>query len=113
MRRVIPIFMMLLFVASCSSSRHAGSGSGQPLTTVRVENRNFLDMKIYVLRGSERIRIGTVTGNSTQTLRIPDGVIVGSSLLQFIADPIGGNQTPISQEISVRPGDEIGLIIPN
>jgi hypothetical protein len=104
MRPVIPILIISIFLAACSSTRQAGSGSGQPLTTVRVENRNFLDMKIYVLRGSERIRIGTVTGNSTQVLRIPEGVIVGSSLLQFIADPIGGNQTPISQEISVRPG---------
>ena len=83
-------------------------------TPVRVENRNFLDMKVYViLRNAERIRIGTVTGNSTQTLYIPEGLIIGAGTVQFIADPIGGNQAPISQDITVQPGEVIDLIITN
>jgi hypothetical protein len=111
MRISTPILVILIFLASCTTSRHAGRK--EPPTTVRVENQNFLDMKIYILRGAERIRLGTVTGNSTQILVIPQGLIVGASLVRFLADPIGGSQAPISQEIFVHPGEEIGLIITN
>ncbi|MGH7456794.1 MAG: hypothetical protein ACRENG_35925 [bacterium] len=111
MRIATPILIILIFLASCSTTRQAGRS--EPVTTVRVENRNFLDMKIYLLRGEERIRIGTVTGNSTEVFVLREGIVVGAGLLRFLADPIGGNQTPISQEISVRPGQEIELIITN
>jgi hypothetical protein len=111
MRIFIFVLILPLFIFACASSRQAGSM--EPKTLVRVENRNFLDMKIYVLRGAERIRIGTVTGNSTQVLVIPQYLVVGAGLVRFLADPIGGNQTPISQEISVRPGQEVELIITN
>jgi hypothetical protein len=70
-------------------------------------------MKVYILRGAERIRLGTVTGNSTEVFVIPEGLIAGASLVRFLADAIGGTQTPISEEVSVRPGEEIELIIPN
>lgn len=111
MRITTPILVILLLLASCSTTRQAGRR--EPITTVRVENQNFLDMKVYVLRGEERIRIGTVTGNSTQVFVLPEGIVVGAGILRFLADPIGGSQTPISQEISVRQGEEIELIITN
>jgi hypothetical protein len=30
-----------------------------------------------------------------------------------MADPVGSPRTPVSQEITVRPGDQVTLIIPN
>jgi len=106
------ILILPLFLFACASSRQAGSQEDYK-TSVRVENRNFLDMKIYILRGAERIRIGTVTGNSTQVFTIPEGLIFGSGLVRFLADPIGGTDTPISQEVSVRQGEVVELIITN
>jgi hypothetical protein len=32
--------------------------------------------------------------------------------LRFLADPIGSNRTPISEEITVEVGDEVVLRIP-
>ena len=84
----------------------------RPRTTVRVENRNFLDMNIFVLRNSQRIRLGTVTGSSTQRFTIPANLIFGVSTLQFLADPVGGSRTPVSNEIRVTEGDEVTLVIP-
>jgi hypothetical protein len=80
-------------------------------TTLRVENQAFADMVIYVIQGSSRIRIGQVSGGSTVVLRIPE-TAVGNGTVQFLADPIGGNRTPISDTISVSPGDQIQLTIP-
>jgi hypothetical protein len=83
-----------------------------PPTRLRVENQAFLDMTIYVYRNSQRIRLGTATGNSVTRLTIPANLIFGATPLRFQADPIGGNRAPISSEITVAPGDEVVLTIP-
>lgn len=81
-------------------------------TYVRVENRAWLDMNVYVYRSSQRLRLGTTNGNSTARYVIPKSLLFGPTPLRFQADPIGGNRQPISQEISVSPGDEVVLVIP-
>ena len=81
-------------------------------TYVKVQNRAFLDMNIYVFRSSQRIRLGTVNGNNTSRLLIPSNLLFGSTPLRFLADPIGGRRQPTSEEINVSPGDEVVLTIP-
>lgn len=98
--------------AACRSGGSRGPAPAQPTTTVRVENQGFADMTIYLLRGGARIRLGMVNGNSTTTLRIPQQFVFGVTGLQFLADPVGGNRTPVSSEIQVSPGDQVRLIIP-
>ncbi len=83
-----------------------------PPTRLRVENQAFLDMTIYVYRSSQRVRLGVATGNSVTRLTIPSSLIFGATALRFQADPIGGNRTPLTQEITVAPGDEVVLTIP-
>jgi hypothetical protein len=84
----------------------------QPPTRLRVDNQAFLDMTIYVYRNSQRVRLGTATGNSVTRLTIPPNMIFGATPLRFQADPIGANRSPISSEITVTPGDEVVLTIP-
>ena len=79
--------------------------------TLRVENQAFLDMNIYTVYHSQRIRVGTATGNRTTVFRVPVR-IMGSESLQFYADPIGGTASPVSEEVLVSPGDVITLTIP-
>lgn len=78
---------------------------------VEVENRRFNDMVIYVVDGSQRIRVGTATGNLTSKLRIPAHVVATGREVQFIADPIGGDRAGISEQIFVRPGQTVKLTI--
>jgi hypothetical protein len=81
--------------------------------TLRVDNQAFNDMTIYVIEQSgARSRIGTATGNTTTTLRIPNRLLGGARTLRFQADPIGGRDAPISQEITVIPGEVVVLTIP-
>lgn len=81
-------------------------------TTVRVQNQGFADVTVYVYRGGARVRLGIVTGNSTAVLTIPKTMVQPATQLRFIAAPIAGQRQPISEEITVSPGDEVGLIIP-
>jgi hypothetical protein len=83
-----------------------------PVTMLKVENQAFLDMTIYVYRSSQRVRLGIANGNSTSRFTIPANLIFGSTPLRFQGDPIGRNRSPVSQEITVSPGDEVVLTIP-
>jgi hypothetical protein len=83
-----------------------------PPAKLRVENQAFLDHNIYVYRSSQRIRLGTASGNSTTLMTIPPNLIFGATPLRFEANPIGGSRQSVSQEITVSPGDEVTLVIP-
>ena len=119
MRSLAPVRAVLvavLLVAGTSTTACYGTGKNAPApvarTTVRVVNQGFLDRNIYVMRGSERVRLGTVTGNSTQTLTIPSSVMASLTALRFVTDPIGGTSRTTTDEITVTPGDEVVLRIP-
>lgn len=109
---LLPALVALLAVAGCQSKGARGPAPQRSEAFVRVENRSMLDMTIYVVRGGERRRLGLVNALSTQMLSIPSVLVEGSGVLRFQADPIGGNRTPISEEIFVRNGDVVQLIIP-
>ncbi|HJU73921.1 MAG TPA: hypothetical protein VJ717_09250 [Gemmatimonadaceae bacterium] len=101
-----------LGVNGCGGARQGPRGS-DPATMLQVDNQSFLDMNIYLITsGGARIRMGTAGGNSTTNLRIPATYIFGGSELRFQADPIGSNRQPVSQSITVFPGDTVRLIIP-
>jgi hypothetical protein len=102
----------LLALAGCRSTGGAVPSSQRSEAFVRVENRSMLDMTVYVMRGGERRRLGLVNALSTQMLPIPSVLVDGSGVLRFLADPIGASRTPVSEEIVVRHGDVVQLIIP-
>ena len=115
-RRAVAVALMMASLAlagACSRNKNPDEmAEPVPPTRLRVENQAFLDMTIYVYRSSQRIRLGTATGNSVTRLTIPANLIFGATPLRFQADPIGGSRAPISSEITVAPGDEVVLTIP-
>jgi hypothetical protein len=80
-------------------------------TTIDVQNQGFNDMTVYVIVGGARTRLGIAPGNKTTTLTIPAYLVTSTSFLRFVADPIGGNRTPVTEEIDVSPGDQLVMII--
>jgi hypothetical protein len=82
-----------------------------PDAMIRVDNRGFSDMTIYIVRGSQRIRLGVANGNSVATFTIRNQYTTNGPL-RFLADPIGSSRTPVSDEIVVNPGDMVTLEIP-
>ena len=101
-----------LVTTACASSGYNTKAGAREPTTVVVDNQALLDMTIYVVRGAQRVRLGTATGLSKTRLTIPQGIVAGATTLRFLADPIGGNRQPVSEEVNVGEGDEIGLRIP-
>ncbi len=100
-------------LASCAHqslerSQLAASGSE---TTVRVRNDRFLNATIYLLRGAQRMRLGTVSGYSSETFVVPSHYMSGLTELQFLVDPIGQRETEVTDVILTEPGEMIELML--
>ncbi len=106
------LLTLALLSAGCGPAVRPGPSDPQVRTTLKVQNQNFLDMNVFVLREGQRIRLGTVTGLSSQVFTIPDYVVRSSPQLRFEVHPIGGRDNPRTETISVQPGDQVEMTIP-
>jgi hypothetical protein len=105
--------MLLLAVPLLSCSRglqQRGDVEDGPVTIV-VENRNFLDVTVYAVLGSGRVRLGQVTGSSSATFDVPLRRISASGDVRFNVDPIGSNRTWTSDALHLYAGQEVELIV--
>ena len=84
----------------------------EPATYLRVENQALSDATIYVWQSSSRLRLGRVSSLSTATMRIPASQIFGPTPLRFQLDFLAGNRTPLTESITVVPGDTVVLQVP-
>jgi hypothetical protein len=111
--RTLAFSLLLLGAAACKtlSSGSGDTGPAQP-TVLQVDNQGFMDMNVYAARSSQRIRLGTATGNGKTNFTIPSSLVSGLTPLRFVADPIGGRRASVSEEITVAPGDTVVLTIP-
>jgi len=108
--RAFPLLLFALAAAAC----HRGAVAPidpRAEVAVTVDNQNFLDMNVFLIRGGQRIRLGTVPGLSSRILMVRPDLIGYGTELQFEVHPIGGRSNPISETITVHPGDVIHLTI--
>ena len=117
MTRTLLLVALGAVVSSSSGCVHRtaaqeAADAAAPRTFVRVENQAFLDANVYVVASGSRQRLGTTSGVGHQTFEIPRRIMFGSTQLSFLIDFIGSQRTPISDVISVRPGDTVVLTIP-
>jgi hypothetical protein len=110
--RLIVVALLLLGITACSGFKRGSASPQNEPTILQVDNQGFLDMTVYAIRNSQRVRLGSATGNSKTNLTIPSDIVFGLTPLRFIADPIGGNRASVSQEITVAPGDTVVMTIP-
>jgi hypothetical protein len=105
--------LLLLVLAACGGlSSASGSADSREPTVVEVNNQSFLDMTVFAVRNSQRVRLGNAGGNMRTKLTVPLHLVSGLTPLRFVADPIGSNRASVSQEILVAPGDTVVMTIP-
>ena len=100
-----------LSLAGCTSMERSGNaggdvGAASDAVSVLVTNNNYSDVNVYAVRGGERIRLGTVTGNSSATFAM-DRSIYGVNDVSLIGVPIGGFGSARSGRLSLSPGDSV------
>jgi hypothetical protein len=69
-------------------------------------------MHTLAKQNSARLRLGRVTSLSTATMRIPSSQIFGPTPLRFQLDFLAGPRTPLTEQITVTPGDTVVLQVP-
>lgn len=104
--------LALVILGACAGRSADTSARPDGQAILQVENQGFADMVIYAVNGGQRIRLGMATGNSTRSFPLPTYLVRTGRSLRFLADPIGGNRTPVSEEMTVQPGDIVTLTIP-
>ena len=107
-----PLLALVTIDASACASRGArvGSGAGSPAQEqmVTVQNDNWMDVVVYVVNGSAKARVGTVTGLGRATFRLKASVISTNSA-RLLIDPIGASRGYLTEAIAVMPGQRIEL----
>jgi hypothetical protein len=126
--------LLILGVVACNAFPRGSGNSDRHLPTegcsisrlcavLEVNNQGFLDKNVFAVGlssnsgsaqspGSQRVRLGTATGNTKTNFFIPPRLVSGLTSLRFTADPIGSMRASVSQEITVAPGDTAVLTIP-
>jgi hypothetical protein len=112
LRAPLALLLVVLSVAACGPRERGSDPEPRERTTLRGENRSWLDMTMYVVYTGTRQRLGQVSGNGTATFTIPASLVGFGNNLRFQADPIGSGNVAQSFDIFVRPGSEVTLTIP-
>ncbi|HEX8905420.1 MAG TPA: hypothetical protein VF771_11285 [Longimicrobiaceae bacterium] len=117
LRRRAAIFALVLLSACASAGQNASAtgparSAARPRTSVIVRNTAFSAYTIYAVAGvGERRRLGVVQPASSATFVIPAGMIVGTTSLRFIADPIGSDAVSSTYTLPVHEGDTLELTV--
>lgn len=78
--------------------------------TIEVINHHWLDVTIFLLPSDgTRTRIGAVSATARQTFTLPRRLLLATSAIRFVADPIGNRAGEVltSESIDVRPGSAV------
>ena len=109
--RILAI-LLTLAVAGCASSgeppeaEDAEVWAGAAQSKLHVTNRNWLDMRIYAVRGSDRINLLSITSMRTDSIPLPGRLLAGGGF-RLLADPVGAVEPYRSNTVYLRPGQTV------
>ena len=83
------------------------------MPTVQVENNNWLDVHVYLVRDGEPMSLGVVTGPGEDRLTLPMSATLPGSDVRILVLTIGGNGVYESPSLQVNPGDVVDLNVEN
>lgn len=78
---------------------------------IRVSNNNPLDMTVYAVNQTMRIRLGLVNTASSQRFTVSLHQVSPTGELQLFADPIGSRRGMTSEPIHVFPGQAVEWVL--
>ncbi|HEY7637794.1 MAG TPA: hypothetical protein VH763_19780 [Gemmatimonadales bacterium] len=105
------VLLASLICAGCAShsskeTDHPSPGRDAELA-IEIENHNWSDVVIYLLRGGAPERIGMVTAHSTNTFVLRYRRLGASGNNRLSAYPIGGGSAVNTDNLLVQPGQSI------
>lgn len=109
MRAVLTAVCVGATLTACAvaSSSPRPAPSGRKAVEVVVQNNNWMDMTIYVVRDGTRVRLGTVTTMTSSNFRLPRSLDAATTSFRLLADPVGSSETFVSDVVTVNPGERV------
>jgi hypothetical protein len=110
---------LLLLAAGCAGSpapaaspSPVASGSADSTRTsraiaVQVDNQNFSDMNVYLVKDGGRWLVGQVGGMTKATLTIPASLAPADQRVRLRAEAIGGRGATTTPTLMVPPGQQV------
>lgn len=103
---------------SASAARHTAVAHGSSSTSsaaavLHVENYNWMDVVVYAVQGTSRIRLGQVTTMGSADFRIPERFLSSSDNVRLLVDPIGSTEGYMTDAIVVRDGQRVSFSVQN
>mgnify|MGYP001187639441 FL=1 len=109
--------LVLLTLGACAPVAGGESGFPAPAASedvhIRIQNNNWADVAVYVIRHGMRSRIGTVSSMSQEVFAVPRGLVPPGADVQLLVDPIGSRITYTTEPILVSPGQTIDMNVEN
>jgi len=103
------LIALLGLSTACGASRSTVASAPEPSSDeipVQIDNQNFNDMEIYVVKNGQRLLIGQAGGLTKTTLTIRN-VARGGGRVRLLAEPIGGARPIATPTLVVPPGQSI------
>jgi hypothetical protein len=103
------LIAVLGFSTACGASRSpvatAPEASSNDIS-VQIDNQNYSDMEIYVVRNGQRLLIGPAGGLTKTTLKIRNATR-GDGRVRLLAEPTGGARPIMTPTLIVPQGQSI------
>lgn len=105
-RRTALSFLLAALAGTTACFSKGATGASQPTVLLIANNRGFYDVNVYSVRSAQTLgrRLGTVTGNSTTTLKVPVTELQPGDMLQVQVRSVGGRFTWFSPAVQMGPG---------
>lgn len=102
----------MVAAVSISACHQAAPKIGEPLPSsekisIQVENRNKLDVMIYVVHSGMQSRLGLATAFTTTAFELPLASLGSGADYRLLADPIGMRIVVTTETLHARTGDEV------
>jgi len=119
-RLTVGCLALCLSLSACSAvgyrldaRRSVGEMSPKGSVVVLVSNDHAEDVRLYLLRGSTQIPIGSVGSYSARRFVIPPAQVGSSGELQLIAQALGSRAIAAPEALDIEPGAEVEFHIEN
>lgn len=103
-RAVTAALLTAVALAGCPRPRPGVPETLRAPVVLRIDNRAQQDVTIYLVRGSHRTRLGSVTGLSAGAFELAPEAVDPAQEIYLVADPLAGTRRLTSERIVLRPG---------
>lgn len=105
-RRTVLVLLASALVGATGCFSKGLAGTSQETVLLFANNRGFYDVNVYAVRSGQTAgrRLGTVTGNSSATLKVPVSELQAGNMLVVQLRSVGGRFTWYSPAVQMGSG---------